>query len=442
MEFAVAIWGAGRRGKRIRKVLGNNARVFIDASPDKLGTEIEGLQVVNFVEYQRKYSDCFIVVTPIYDDRKIIELLRKNGIYWYSSLNDEPMELTADLPIDYNKLGFEKFAESERICIYGLTLWGIMLHEYLRNNGWNDVCIAPEQEKRRECLKRYILDCGFSIYSDQKHLDRILLACRLREESNVFFPNVLTEDFWEITSKMDTLPHQDLARFKDAYKGERLFVVGTGPSLSFDDLDVLRINKEYSMSVNLIIRAFDRTRWRPDFYYAGDFNGIKNYCDEIIEAEMGDSFISNQAEFFWKKIVGRTCGSRMHRINTMSDCTPTIMRISDDITRGVYESGTCVHSALQIAMYMGFKEIYLLGIDSDYSTSGSKHFIEDYYHDEHCEKKDIDRLVIFGGNYVFRAYQSIRYYAEQHGIKIYNATRGGKLEVFERVDFDALFRNT
>ena len=29
--------------------------------------------------------------------------------------------------------------------------------------------------------------------------------------------------------------------------------------------------------------------------------------------------------------------------------------------------------------------------------------------------------------------------ADENGFKIYNATRGGKLEVFERVDFDTLF---
>ncbi len=29
-------------------------------------------------------------------------------------------------------------------------------------------------------------------------------------------------------------------------------------------------------------------------------------------------------------------------------------------------------------------------------------------------------------------------YADSHGIKILNATRGGKLEVFERVNFDEI----
>lgn len=37
------------------------------------------------------------------------------------------------------------------------------------------------------------------------------------------------------------------------------------------------------------------------------------------------------------------------------------------------------------------------------------------------------------------AYQSAKQYANQHDFKIYNATRGGKLEIFERVDFNDLF---
>ena len=37
------------------------------------------------------------------------------------------------------------------------------------------------------------------------------------------------------------------------------------------------------------------------------------------------------------------------------------------------------------------------------------------------------------------AYQKAKTYADTHNIKIYNATRGGKLEVFQRVEFDSLF---
>lgn len=42
-------------------------------------------------------------------------------------------------------------------------------------------------------------------------------------------------------------------------------------------------------------------------------------------------------------------------------------------------------------------------------------------------------------SYHINAYQKIKKYADKKGIKIYNATRGGYLEIFERVNFDTLF---
>ena len=93
------------------------------------------------------------------------------------------------------------------------------------------------------------------------------------------------------------------------------------------------------------------------------------------------------------------------------------------------------YDAIQIAVYLGFKEIYLLGVDfsfcKDYKDK-SNHFVENYYNKN-------SKTTVVTENEQLKAYQKAKQYAETHGIKIYNATRGGKLEVFERVDFDSLF---
>jgi len=86
--------------------------------------------------------------------------------------------------------------------------------------------------------------------------------------------------------------------------------------------------------------------------------------------------------------------------------------------------------ALQLAAYMGFTEIYLLGTDcQQYDDDEKMHFTSDY-----SVVKSILNL-----NKIISAYEVAKEYAEAHGIKIYNATRGGSLEVFQRVDFDSLF---
>ena len=86
---------------------------------------------------------------------------------------------------------------------------------------------------------------------------------------------------------------------------------------------------------------------------------------------------------------------------------------------------------LQIAIYMGFKEIYLLGNDCSYSTD-KQHFIESGHYDKQAET--VGERMIF-------AFKIAKKYADKNGIKIYNATRGGMLEVFDRVDLNVVVKN-
>ena len=108
--------------------------------------------------------------------------------------------------------------------------------------------------------------------------------------------------------------------------------------------------------------------------------------------------------------------------------------------------------SIQCACYLGFKEIILLGVDHSFAREKRKdgtveihsniqnHF-EDYQSDSFWGNgmKDED-YVVFPLDFATMAFEKAREYADGHGIKIYNATRGGKLEVFERVNFDELFQ--
>jgi hypothetical protein len=85
---------------------------------------------------------------------------------------------------------------------------------------------------------------------------------------------------------------------------------------------------------------------------------------------------------------------------------------------------------------MGFSEIYLLGLDHNYQIerdmNGKKkinknvqsHFNEIKDKDSNKYVADIEALT--------KCYETCKRYADTHGIKVYNCTRGGKLEVFER----------
>ena len=82
---------------------------------------------------------------------------------------------------------------------------------------------------------------------------------------------------------------------------------------------------------------------------------------------------------------------------------------------------------------MGFKEIYLLGVDHSYSTELDEN--GNLLKNENVRDHFSDNDKIENVPQTFKsalAYKAAKEYAEKHGIKIYNATRGGKLEVFER----------
>ena len=111
----------------------------------------------------------------------------------------------------------------------------------------------------------------------------------------------------------------------------------------------------------------------------------------------------------------------------------------------VYWGGTVTFFNLQLAYFLGCREVYLLGMDHSYTVrdrlKGSviisespdeNHFHPDYFgpgfrwHDPKVERME-------------RAYECAREFASTHGMRIFNATADGKLETFPRAEFAALF---
>jgi hypothetical protein len=95
---------------------------------------------------------------------------------------------------------------------------------------------------------------------------------------------------------------------------------------------------------------------------------------------------------------------------------------------------------IQFAAYMGFKEIYLIGVDCNYSKDNSTISADSYFD---------KRLFNSGRQYAapevdtnMLAFARAKEVCDKEGIHIYNATRGGKLEIFPRIDLDTLFTPT
>ena len=176
-----------------------------------------------------------------------------------------------------------------------------------------------------------------------------------------------------------------IQEFKGKYKGQRCFVVATGPSLTVEDLNTLHKNNEVVFSMNTIVNAFEKTEFRPTFYCIQDKevylkNKDKICCYQLPYILIGRANVPLKRVRIEKKELPIDKNVYMYRLNAIYHWTQVVygntkkqLRFSFDCAEEVFDGSTIAYSVLQLATYMGFKEIYLLGADCDYSGAVS-HF--------------------------------------------------------------------
>lgn len=229
---------------------------------------------------------------------------------------------------------------------------------------------------------------------------------------------------------------RNLKILKNKHLGKRCFIIGNGPSLKAEDLEKLK--NEITFAFNRIYYVFDQTDWRPTYYCSEDDKTIFKSKDEINKLDLENKFFP--VNFPWDyKIHLKTATYYIFKVGD-GIVEPGF---SEDIVKGIYWGNTVAYTAIQMAVYMGIREIYLLGIDHNFSKmindkgeivideTAKDYFLENY-------NEDKDELYIPNIEISTRAFTAAKKFADKNNIKIYNATLGGKLEVFERVDFDKL----
>ena len=216
-----------------------------------------------------------------------------------------------------------------------------------------------------------------------------------------------------------------LRSLKEIHTG-RCFIIGNGPSLTDSDLQRLMQLGEVTFACNSLIKLFDEKQFRPTYYFAQDNKIILDNKEEIERYE-GTRFIkAHYASRYHMKGVTY--------YNMLFPQSP--IGFSNDISRVVYSGQTVTYSMIQFAAYMGFKEIYLIGVDCNYSAKEDIITKESYFDSRMYNSSRSYAAPEVDTN--LKAYARARQVCDKAGIKIYNATRGGKLEVFERADLDAV----
>ncbi len=117
---------------------------------------------------------------------------------------------------------------------------------------------------------------------------------------------------------------------------------------------------------------------------------------------------------------------------------------SEELDKYIYSIATITYVLIELARYMGFSEIYLLGLDHKYAFSqlrdGTIVRNEGLKSHFSSENDKIDYAHVSQTWILDIAYEYADKYSREHGFRIFNATRGGFLEKFERVNLDDILR--
>jgi hypothetical protein len=208
-----------------------------------------------------------------------------------------------------------------------------------------------------------------------------------------------------------------IKQFENIHKGERCFIIGTGPSLNKTNLGLIK--NEIIIGVNELYR-FNSIKF--DYFVVGGGTFFQKYIEDLFNLDI-TLFLPTKPGIIYLKNI-KYNQKRNIKANIIPIKCKGFNNVSNNLLEGTYRGGTVTNQCLQIANYMGFKEVYLLGCDCDYS--GKPHFDGSEILVSDIISKENDWSI------PFNMYRLNKELYESQGRKIYNATVGGKLEVFER----------
>lgn len=219
--------------------------------------------------------------------------------------------------------------------------------------------------------------------------------------------------------------------YKNRHLGERCVIVCNGPSLNKMDLSFLK--NEICFGLNKIYLGFRTFNFYPKYYVAVNEKVLRQSELEIKKLTCV-KFLSNRcADIF-------NSNPLTHIVNTLNPPA----RFSKDISQGLEEGWTVTFAALQIAFYLGFKEVVIIGMDHNFTYNGKpneeskmegndpNHFHKDYF----ADGVKWDNPDLFNSEESYRIANEV---FQGDGRNIIDATLNGRCNVFQKRSYKDIF---
>lgn len=225
----------------------------------------------------------------------------------------------------------------------------------------------------------------------------------------------------------------DVRELKDVHKGQRCFIIGTGPSLNYTRFDLIK--DEILFGVNGLYDGLHTFGIACRYYGVADDAVLRiPKMRNAIFGLMTTLFLSTSACNYYRD---NTRLFRRYNLDPIllprlpEELSAAGSSFSEDISKGTYWGQTVIFDVcLQVAYYMGFDKVYLLGCDCDYDSASSFNGDTSVNPKQGGAAGDWSR--------VFRAYETAKKVYEAAGKEIVNSTVGGNLEIFRRESLEEL----
>ena len=255
-------------------------------------------------------------------------------------------------------------------------------------------------------------------------------------------------------------------QFKNTFCGKRCFILGNGPSLKL--LDFEKLKDEITFTVNQLPRDVNFPKLNTNFHMWADaqfFNLDRSRPEdmELLEVMRKVNTDGNKPTVFYKYSAKQMIEE--FKLNELLDIhyfqTADAYRLDRilkktklDFTKVIPDFPSVVLQAICLAVYMGFKEIYILGCDCTGFISTAQNKMKQAesaaynYNISENEKKRLERVAnersiadeLRGFAELFYDYEFLGDYCNNNEVHIYNATEGGLLDSYPRVKLDDVLK--
>ena len=197
------------------------------------------------------------------------------------------------------------------------------------------------------------------------------------------------------------MPYDRIEDFKGLHDGQSVFVLASGPSLG--ELDLSPLKRRIVIGLNRSSLLY------PDTHYhcVMDLQLFEKYSDLLLRSRYLFTF------------PDRPFGIPIQLLGAEG--------FSSDLSEGIYSGYTVSFFALQLAVYMGFSNIFFLGLDLKHDKGATHFFGSDWVSRNH-ETTEFPKMI--------RMFEYGAAELAESDIRVYNCSPDTSLTCFERTSLD------